>query len=54
MAFAFTGQTWTITATVIELVMELMEIFAAVVGFVAALTQVWEVLGKRRRPAGEA
>jgi len=38
---------------VIELGMKLMEIFAAVVGFVAALTQVWEVLGKRGRAASE-
>ena len=36
---------------VIELGMKLMEIFAAVVGFIAALTQVWEVLGKRGRVA---
>jgi len=37
---------------VIELGMRLMEIFAAVVGFVAALTQVWEVLGRRGRAMG--
>jgi len=38
---------------VIELGMKLMEIFAAVVGFIAALTQVWEVLGKRGRATSE-
>jgi hypothetical protein len=32
--------------------MKLMEIFAAIVGFLAAITQLWEVLGKRRRAAG--
>ena len=37
---------------VIELGMKLMEIFAAVVGFIAALSQVWEVMGKRNRAAG--
>ena len=38
---------------VIELGMKLMEIFAAVVGFVASISQVWEVLGRRGRAAGE-
>ena len=36
---------------VIELGMKLMEVFAAVVGFIAALTQVWEVLGRGGRSA---
>ena len=37
---------------VIELGMKLMEIFAAVVGFLAAITQLWEVLGKQGKAAG--
>ena len=37
---------------VIELGMKLMEIFAAVVGFIASISQVWEVMGKRKRVAG--
>ena len=36
---------------VIEAGMKLMEIFAAVVGFIASVSQLWEVLGKRRRAA---
>ena len=36
---------------VIELGMKLMEIFAAVVGFIASISQVWEVMGKRKRVA---
>jgi hypothetical protein len=38
---------------VIEAGMKLMEIFAAVVGFIASVSQLWEVLGKRRRAASE-
>ena len=34
---------------VIDLGMKLMEIFAAIVGFVASISQVWEVMGRRRR-----
>ena len=36
---------------VLDAGMKLMEIFAAVVGFIASVSQLWEVLGKRRRPA---
>ena len=38
---------------VIELGRKLMEIFAAVVGFVASVSQVWEVLGKRGRSVSQ-
>ena len=38
---------------VIDLGMKLMEIFAAVVGFIASISQVWEVMGKRKRAVGE-
>jgi hypothetical protein len=38
---------------VIELGMKLMEIFAAIVGFIAAISQLWEVMGKRGRAVGE-
>ena len=34
---------------VIEAGMKLMEIFAAVVGFIASISQLWEVLGRRGR-----
>ncbi len=37
---------------VIELGMKLMEIFAAIVGFIASISQVWEVMGKRKRAMG--
>lgn len=37
---------------VIEAGMKLMEIFATVVGFIASVSQIWEVLGRRGRAAG--
>jgi hypothetical protein len=37
---------------VIEVGMKLMEAFATVVGFIASVSQLWEVLGRRRRAAG--
>ena len=37
---------------VIDLGMKLMEIFAAVVGFIAAISQLWEVLGKHKKAVG--
>ncbi len=38
---------------VVDAGMKMMEFLAACVGFIASMTQLWEVLGKRRRKAME-